>query len=255
MIVVAMPAYNEAEGIEEFILEIVSSFADEALQVHVLVQDDCSTDTTASVCGEISVNGMSPVTVESNVTNLGHGPTSRRALERALQLDAEWIIHVDGDGQYKGKDLASLLTLAIKSDSTVIGRRVSRTDPWFRQILTRTLRTYVAVFTRSTIDVDLNSPVRVHKKSQLDAILQVVPQKSLIPSVWCNFLTIRSHPYSSIPIKTYDRRGSTSIGTMWSTGKPRLIVKFFPSRRLLKFSLRAAREVLTLIRVTKSHSW
>lgn len=246
MILVVMPAFNEAEGIRGFIEEIATAANVEGLKMGFLIQDDKSTDETASVCKDLGNHGPWMVDVETNSFNRGHGPTSRRLLERASLENVDWVLHVDGDGQFKGRDLIDLVRAAISENVSIIGSRQSRNDPWFRKVLTLVLKLYVSVLTRKWVNIDLNSPVRVHPRSDLSELLTMIPTDSLVPSVWCNYLVFKNYPYRSIPLCTYERRGLNSVGTMWSRGKPRRVLRLLPSRRLIRFSVIAALELIQL---------
>ena len=94
-IVVAMPAYNEAEGIPEFLHEISVAFS--GLDLQFVVVDDCSADGTANVVKDLGLPGMHAL---RNEVNSGHGPSTLRALQEALDLGGDIIVAVDGDGQF-----------------------------------------------------------------------------------------------------------------------------------------------------------
>ncbi|WP_192497773.1 glycosyltransferase family 2 protein [Pseudoclavibacter sp. CFCC 13611] len=72
--------------------------------------------------------------------NRGHRPAGLRAYRVGLDLDPDYIVFVDGDGQFVGDDVAQALKLAEAVDCDVVhGVRTGRTDLWYRETLTKTL--------------------------------------------------------------------------------------------------------------------
>ncbi len=69
-IAVVMPAYNEADGIEGFLDEIVSTFTSHSLEPVIGVIDDTSTDDTAAVLTRYSERSPHSVQIRSNETNM-----------------------------------------------------------------------------------------------------------------------------------------------------------------------------------------
>ena len=134
---VVMPAYNEAVGIPGFVRELHASLAPLAERLDIVVVDDRSTDATAEVLTELAseLPGLHVITAEQN---RGHGPTALAAYRAGLELEPDLLVHVDGDGQFHGADLARLVNAALDTDADVVhGVRTGRTDPWFRRVLTR----------------------------------------------------------------------------------------------------------------------
>src|SRR6218665_1987488 len=105
-IVVVMPAYNEADGIGGFLAEIHEHLAPLTTQLEIIVADDRSTDATATVVADLGIPG---VRAETQPRNRGHGPTALAAYRAGLRTDADLIVHVDGDGQFQGSDIARVI--------------------------------------------------------------------------------------------------------------------------------------------------
>jgi len=242
-VAVVMPAFNEADGIAHFLNEIDEKFSHANIPFVVLIQDDQSTDETPDLLRGLTLASGSPIIVEINGINLGHGPTSRRALQRGLDSGAPWVLHVDGDGQFSGTDLVSVVRHGFSSNRSVVGRRTIRHDPWFRKILTRCLRVLFVVTTRSFAIKDPNSPVRIEKRDVLRSKLEKIPADTLIPSIWWSWLTAKKYEdVQYVDVTSWHRRGISETGTMWGKAKrPRL-----PSRRLIRFVLAASRETLRM---------
>jgi dolichol-phosphate mannosyltransferase len=236
-VAVVMPAYNEADGIVEFLTEIQDTFAEHNLEPVLGIVDDSSTDDTAGVVREFAATSTNEVRIVSNHSNLGHGPSSIRAWQLGLDFGTEAIVHVDGDGQFSATDMVSVARASKGADGAV-GIRVSREDPWFRTVVTWSLRRYLRLLSRFDI-VDANAPLRAYRAEVLTELLDQLPQMPMIPSV---YLSVASRTSSflvrEVDVASRERRGDSADGSTW--GKSALA--FMPSRRLVTFVLNATME-------------
>ncbi len=144
-VAVAIPAYNEADGIQGFLREIVSSLEPHVSSLRLVVVDDASTDDTASVLRELETQLGGTLEVIRNGENLGHGPSLMRAYRRALECHPELVLQVDGDGQFHGSDLRRVLILLMDDAHAVSGVRRFRVDPWFRMTMSRLVRLWMSL--------------------------------------------------------------------------------------------------------------
>lgn len=241
-IAVVMPAYNEADGIAEFLAELDTAFTDAGIPIVIGIVDDCSTDRTREVAETAGASIASPVTVLVNDHNSGHGPTSTRAWRLGLSFGTETVVHVDGDGQFSGIDLVRVARAAQGVDGAV-GVRTTRADPWFRRVVTATLRTYVALMIGTRIR-DTNTPLRAYRSDRIRELLDALPSSPLVPSVYLSAASVcQDMDIVEIDVESRDRLGDTAVGSTW--GKSAL--SFLPSKRLILFVLNAARESVTTL--------
>ena len=241
---VVMPAYNEADGIPEFVRELHASLVPLAERVDIVVVDDRSTDATAEVLAELAAElpGLHVITAEQN---RGHGPTALAAYRAGLELEPDLLVHVDGDGQFHGADLARLVNAALDTDADVVhGVRTGRTDPWFRRVLTASVGTLVTVAAGRRIP-DVNTPLRAYRPATLRTLMAAVPEGAHVPHVHFSIAearggaTVRYLRVASLP-----RRGGDAQGTMWSEGdKIAPPQPMLPPKRLREFVRRAAAEL------------
>ena len=132
-VAVAIPAYNEAEGIAEFLREIDQALESHVDELRLVVVDDASTDETAPVLEQLRSELHASLDVLSNVRNLGHGPTLMTAYHHALEEEPDYVLQVDGDGQFQGSDLRRMLVLLTDEAHAVSGvRRADRLLPYHR---------------------------------------------------------------------------------------------------------------------------
>jgi dolichol-phosphate mannosyltransferase len=236
-VAVAIPAYNEADGIAEFLREI-----DEALESHfdelrLVVVDDASTDDTSQVLGRLRDELHATLEVLSNSRNRGHGPTLMTAYQHALDDHPDYVLQVDGDGQFQGSDLRRMLVLLTDEAHAVSGVRRFRQDPWFRMFMTRLVRAYV----HASFDVkarDPNCPLRGYDAALLRELLSLLPGDCLVPNLYLTVLASRRGlALLEVDVSHRVRRGSGADGTMFGRGASSPI-----PWRLVRFSFDALRE-------------
>jgi dolichol-phosphate mannosyltransferase len=236
-VAVAIPAYNESEGIGEFLVEIDQALAVHGSDVVLVVVDDASTDGTLAAVEEVRAKLAAELRVSSMPANGGHGPAVLEAYRRALNCDPNYVLSVDGDGQFLGSDLRRLLLLLEDGGDGVCGVRRFRYDPWFRMAMTRVLRAYIStVFGVPTRDA--NCPLRGYRVELLDQLLRWIPDRSLIPNVHLAILAARRGvTLVEVDVNHRVRRGAASTGTMFASAK-----RWGMMKRLAKFSIQALRE-------------
>lgn len=232
-----MPAYNEAEGIASFLEELRASLA--SYTASFVVVNDCSRDSTAEVVGGLAAAGY-PVTLHTNSANSGHGPSTMNALRFGLDSGADIIVATDGDGQFLGSDVNSLVDMvATGSWDIVEGVRTSRTDPAYRKVTTATTRGLVWTRVRH-LPKDANTPLRVYQRSALESLISAVPPRAMTPNLFMSMLARRRQmAVAEVAVRSIPRRGAEAIGTTWGKGS------LLPSKRFVTFCAAATREWFT----------
>lgn len=232
-VAVAIPAFNEGDGIGGFLAEIDRALAPHVSALRLIVVDDASTDDTSGVVESARPGLTGEVELIRNPDNLGHGPSVLIGYRRALDSGADLVLQVDGDGQFLGSDLRRLLVLLVDEAHAVSGVRRFRQDPWFRMVMTRLLRTYV----RRSFGVgarDPNCPLRGYEAALLQGLVVELPERCLIPNLYLTILAARRGlALVEVDVSHRVRRGGSAEGTSWSGGRSPVPV------RLVRFSLRA----------------
>jgi len=250
-VAVVMPAYNEADGIEEFLDELVSQLIPEVGELTIIVVDDLSTDNTVEVVKRYAATAPCDVSIIPWPVNRGHGPTSLSAYWAGTDSGSDVIVHVDGDGQFDALDIAAMLREVARESDAVLGIRYARSDPWFRKALTRSVHAYLRAAAGLKVQ-DANCPLRAYRREALLEVLDLVPAEPMVPTL---YLSILSEKYLDalveMPVRSLPRRGDVATGTMWGGARSELI----PSKRLVKFVLGALKEsLITLPRLGHSGS-
>lgn len=236
-VAVAIPAYNEAEGIGGFLQEIDAALAPHASPLHLIVADDASTDATVSVLEDARPALQGQLEVVPSAANRGHGPTLMAAYRRALELKPTYVLQVDGDGQFHGSDLRRVLVLLRDDARAVSGVRRFRQDPWFRMIMTRLVRGYVHQ-SFGVLARDPNCPLRGYDAELLRDLLPILPPEALIPNLYLTVVAARRGlALLEVDVSHRVRRGRSTEGS--GLGRSR----YSPIPwRLVRFSLAALRE-------------
>ena len=236
-VAVAIPAYNESEGIAGFLSEIDRALTPHTSSVHIVVIDDGSTDDTRAVLDRAREELEATLEVVVNPVNRGHGPSVLEGYRRALDLGPDYVLQVDGDGQFLGSDLRRLLVLLNDDAHAVSGVRRFRQDPWFRMVMTRLLRSYV----HASFGVgarDPNCPLRGYDASLLRELLAALPSECLIPNLYLTVVAARRGvALLEVDVAHRVRRGSVSGGSTWAGGALSPI-----PWGLVRFSVAALRE-------------
>jgi len=229
-----MPAWNEVSGIGDFLREIHESF--EGIDHTFIVVDDRSTDSTVEVLNQLRDSGL-PLQVESNQVNLGHGPSTVKALQLALETGAQNVIALDGDGQFLGKDIRDCYDASLVSNLQVVeGIRTRDSDPVYRKATS--LATRVLVWSRcKDFPRDANTPLRVYQRVVLEEILERIPAESLVPNLMISaYARANKMRIGAVEVAFIDRRGDNPNSTSWGRSKA-----YLPSKKFIKFCGRATK--------------
>lgn len=271
-----MPAYNEADGIEGFLDELATATATLAERRSIVVVDDSSSDDTVEVVRGLAER-IPGLRVVAEPVNRGHGPTALAAYREGLALDPDLLVHVDGDGQISGTDVARLVRVLAESNAgadagppavpdsdagletgaspdaapagsipagvdVVHGARVNRREPWFRRAITATLR-FALLVTLGVRVADVNTPFRAYRPDTLRALLQATPDDATVPHVHFSIFERRlGIRVANLAVHSLPRRGTSPTGTMWRESSARRRIRL-PPPRLRAFVRRAAAEV------------
>jgi len=237
---VAMPIFNESDGIAETLTSIDTAFRNSGATVTMCIQNDVSTDNTLQVLAELSASLHLNIAVETNQQNLGHGPTAFNAYQRALNTGSSIVMQLDSDGQFDATELPLLCTAITQGRDVVMGIRSNRVDPWFRKFVTFLLRNFLRARYLGRFP-DPNSPVRAYSATVLAPMLSKLPADPLIPNIYLSILAVREKlNVEYVHVSHRERRGSESTGTMWQSAN-----QWQKINRLLKFCRKSFRQLLS----------
>ncbi|MBI1936242.1 glycosyltransferase family 2 protein [Candidatus Woesearchaeota archaeon] len=116
-VAVTIPAFNEEKSIKRVVESIKKAMNSGRYNYKILVVDDGSKDKTASVAKK------SGAVVYSHPKNYGLAETFRTEIEKALELGADVIVHIDADMQYRAEEIPKLLEEIKRGSDLVLGSR------------------------------------------------------------------------------------------------------------------------------------
>ena len=239
-IAVAMPIFNESDGIAETLTSIDEAFRGSGATVTMCIQNDVSTDNTLQVLTNLATTLQLNLTVETNQRNSGHGPTTFAAYQRALSTESSIVMQLDSDGQFDATELPSLCSAIATGSEVVVGIRSNRVDPRFRKFLTYLLRNFLRARYVGRFP-DPNSPIRAYSATALAPMLSKLPAEPLIPNIYLSILAVRQKlEVVYVHVSHRERRGGQSTGTMWQSANQWQKIK-----RLLKFCRKSFRQLLS----------
>ena len=239
---VVMPQFNEETIICSFLQSLRSAFEDLGIRVTKFVcVDDKSTDKSVESLTSLASTGF-PLEIKTNVDNLGHGPTTIRALLAGLESNSDFVLAIDGDGQFNPSEVAEACKFALFNDFDVLEcQRINRVDPLFRQFISFLTRVLILIRTHQLI-TDANTPLRIYKRNYLINVIDQIPAMSLVPNLHMSCIS-RSRDYKIGSFKVdFLAKISGTESTMFGRGKR----KYLPSSRFIKFCFQASLEWFTL---------
>jgi len=131
-LLIILPALNEAKVIGQVLTEVETVAAKLPIPTEICVVNDGSSDDTARVAKNTQA------TVLTHVINRGLGASLSTGLEYAKQIQADFAITMDSDGQHDPDDLITVLTPLLNNQAdVVIGSRLLQPSgqmPFLRRI-------------------------------------------------------------------------------------------------------------------------
>lgn len=117
-LIVQIPCFNEENTLATVINEIPKSI-DGVDKIEILIIDDGSSDRTIAIAKELNVHH-----IIENIGNKGLGISFQKGMQYALDQGADLLVNTDGDNQYPGKYIPSLVSPILhKKADIVIGDR------------------------------------------------------------------------------------------------------------------------------------
>lgn len=166
---IIIPAFNEAEGIEKTIVELVEFIPNE---YEILVVDDGSSDATFDIINGLKYDNIRCI---RHRRNRGYGSAIKTGCKNALGEIVAWY---DADGQHRPEDVMAVIEKLEKEglDYCIgIRNRESHCDQ-NRKMGKYILSKIVNVLAREPIE-DFNSGMRAFKKDILLRYISLLPKR------------------------------------------------------------------------------
>lgn len=193
---IVMPAYNEAENLEELLPLIYNHLGEET---EIIVVDDASTDDTSGVAQRHRAR------VVRNPYNMGNGASVKRGIRAATR---ETVVLMDADGQHLPQEIPVLLK-ALEDFDMVVGQRDGAHQVWWRR-LANAIYNVLASYVSGVEVKDLTSGFRAFKKSKIMQFLHLFPNTFSYPSTITLAFIKAAYSVHFLPIKVLPRKKGKS---------------------------------------------
>jgi glycosyltransferase involved in cell wall biosynthesis len=187
---IVIPAYNEEEGVGPTVVGVREALEGGPYDFEIVVVDDGSTDNTAA---EAEQHGARLI---RQPTNGGYGSALKAGIQ---QTDSDFVVITDADGTYPFDAIPKLMDLAADADM-VVGSRSAHdvSSPLIRRPAKWVLRRLASYLANREIP-DLNSGLRVMRRSVLSKFLHILPQgfsftMTITLSMLCNGYRVKYEP-------------------------------------------------------------
>ncbi len=179
-LIFVIPLYNEENVIFQSFRNLDDAFSD--LDRLYLAVNDKSTDSSLECL--LKISKIIPIQVINNEVNLGHGQSLMKGIDAAIEKCPEFVITLDGDGHFQGKEVRTLFDFIRESASVEIveGVRTGRKESFFRKPVSLITRLLVLIKTRCKVD-DANTPLRVYRTNTLKEIYKNIPRDTIVPNL------------------------------------------------------------------------
>ena len=205
-----MPAYNEAENIEEVVAQwhpVAERIVAEGHECHLVVANDGSKDQTYEKLLQLQEKYGLLVPVDK--PNSGHGSTVLFLYHYAIDKGADYIFQTDSDGQTLPDEFWQMWENREKYDFQ-IGTRGGRQDGSSRVFVTKTLRLVVWLLFHVWVK-DANTPFRLLKAERLKPILDIIPKDYNLANVAVSAIAVKwNYNIGWYPITFRPRQGGVN---------------------------------------------
>lgn len=211
-LLIIIPAYNEADSIEDLLYEIETLKL--PLHADIIVINDCSSDQTSSILTRKNVPHINlPV-------NLGIGGAVETGFKYALINNYDYAVQVDGDGQHQPVEILKLLEAMLSSSSDIIiGSRFIKNSGFqsttARRIGIRIFKGLINLLCGIKIS-DATSGFRLYNKKSIEFLADKYPDEYPEPESIV-ILHLNSFNITEVSVSMRERKkGKSSIQTLSS---------------------------------------
>ena len=199
---VVIPAYNEERALRPTVDDVRASLDPLGIPYEIIVVDDGSKDGTRA---EAMASGA---TVDWNEVNSGYGATLKRGVRRAQH---EYIAIIDADGTYPARYLPEMLALCRDQDMIVGNRGAGMKNvPLIRKPPKFILNTLASFLAERRIP-DLNSGLRVFRRTELIPFLPLLPQNFSFTTTITLCMSCNGKRMRYLPIQYGKRVGQSKM--------------------------------------------
>ena len=200
---VIVPVYNEEGAVVKTLTDLKRVTASLGINYEIIAVNDASTDKSYKLMSEIE-----SIKIVNHPYNLGSGASLKSGLKVAK---GDNILIIDADGTYPIDVIPEFFSHIDKYDMVVGARIGEKVDIPFLRRPAKWLITFLANFLSGRKISDLNSGLRIFKRSLALEFFHLYPQRfSFTTTITLAFLS-EGYTVKFIPINYYKRSGKSSI--------------------------------------------
>lgn len=199
---VVIPAYNEEAAVRSTVEDVRAHLAPLGIPFEIIVVDDGSKDNTRA---EAVASGA---IVDWNDQNSGYGATLKRGVKRAQY---EYVAILDADGTYPARYLPEMLALCRHQDMVVGDRGAAMKNVPVVRRPAKFILNHLASFLADRKLNDLNSGLRVFRRSELVPFLPLLPQNFSFTTTITLCMSCNGKRLIYVPIEYGKRVGRSKI--------------------------------------------
>jgi len=228
---IIIPAYNEDEGIENTLCELLE-FA-KGRDWEIIVVNDGSTDKTVE-----KLKKYDRIKVIDHPYNKGYGAALKTGIRQAI---CDIVVFFDSDGQHNPEDIPRLLEKLPEYDMAVGQRTKNTRKDWLRKPGKWILGIVANILSEHKIP-DLNSGLRAIKRNIIFDMLEIFPDGFSFSTTSTIAFFKLGHNVCYVPITARKRIGKSTVRQVKHGPQVllliiRLISLFSPLRIFLNVSL------------------
>ncbi|WP_337871847.1 glycosyltransferase family 2 protein [Ignavibacterium sp.] len=158
-IAAVIPFFNESEFVREIVYTTLN-FTD-----FVIAVDDGSTDNSAE-----KIKDLENVFIIKNAKNFGKGYSLKNGFEKAVELNAEYVVTLDADGQHKPELIQSFLEKISYCDIVIGNRMKDVKNMPMQRILSNKITSYLLSKKLGVSILDSQCGFRIYRRIVLENI-------------------------------------------------------------------------------------
>ena len=174
-----MPAYNEAENIEDVVNSWYPLLSGKGEDSRLVVADSGSSDDTHKILTRL-MEKYPKLEILSD-TGKQHGPKLMALYEYAIENGADYIFQTDSDGQTNPDEFNKFWKNRVKYDA-IIGKRPYRGDGKSRKVIEKVLCLILRIYFKVSVP-DANAPFRLMKAELVSKYIKRLPKQYDLPNV------------------------------------------------------------------------
>jgi len=199
---VVIPAFNEEGAVEHTIEDVRRVMDATGVTYEIIVVDDGSEDQT------LEIARATGVIVDANQFNTGYGASLKRGIKLAQY---EYVAIIDADGTYPARYLPPMLAMCRNQDMVVGDRGAAMKNVPLIRRPAKWMLNKLASFLAERRLSDLNSGLRVFRKSELVPFIPLLPQKFSFTTTITLCMSCNGKRMMYTPIEYGKRVGQSKI--------------------------------------------